>query len=187
MAKQGFEHRLSNSVWTLRAFSSHEPRGQEENVGWGDDSTKANLLWGTAKEPTFLSMQQTLLCAPQVTLPKALRASDILRPVTPTESALLHYVTGRDWHLRHDAPTEKFTKICKGWSPALLSPTKGEAAEIWKAGLLTPPRHPSCHGYHQPSMMLLLPLSPGTALLFILTHAGKEDFSPTSPKPVLRI
>ena len=72
-------------------------------------------------------------------------------------------------------------KFLKEWSPALLSLPKESSRDL-KNRVVNSARHPSCHGYHQPSVMLLLPLSPETALLFILTHAGKEDFSPHLPK-----
>lgn len=157
-----------------------EPRGQERNVGW--DVICRQTCWGIAKGTTFLSMQQTLLCAPQVTCPKLSEPSQIsLRPVTPHWVSPAVVSTGR-------TPTSDWScwnckKFFKRW-PATPIPPKESSRDLKNRVVFTPPGTQVAMDTTSPAWCFFCPL---VLKLLCSSHPDscwKRIFLPTSPKPV---
>ena len=145
----------------------------------------AKLALEYSKGTHFLSMQQTLLCALQVT-PKAVQSPQSLQvslgPVTsawvnPAALCNRKGLAPQTW-----CTNWEIHKNFKRSEAQPFSPHQRRAAKIWKTSLLTPPGTRVAMDTTSPAWCFFCPLVLKLLCSSVLTHAGKEDFSPHLPK-----
>ena len=173
-------------VWTTPGQSAvMDPEAKRKTWVEGMTWHQGKLALGYSKGTHFLSMQQTLLCALQVT-PKAVQSPQSLQvslgPVTsawvnPAALCNRKGLAPQTW-----CTNWEIHKNFKRSEAQPFSPHQRRAAKIWKTSLLTPPGTRVAMDTTSPAWCFFCPLVLKLLCSSVLTHAGKEDFSPHLPK-----